>query len=152
MRAIDPGEIEKRGRELWYRRNGKPTRILRIYNRLIFDEVEAKGTKLPLDLHQPLDVSWAGHPNWYFRWSKHCLPDLKHPSVPEAFFLSDLAKPPVDLENWVLKPLFSFAGSGVKVEVTPADIEAVPALLSRLGREAGQEPRLEIGRLTGERS
>ncbi|HEY6930245.1 MAG TPA: hypothetical protein VJA66_11265 [Thermoanaerobaculia bacterium] len=126
VRAIDPGEIEKRGRELWYRRDGKPTRILRIYNRLIFDEVEAKGTKLPLDLHQPLDVSWAGHPNWYFRWSKHCLPGLKHPSVPEAFFLSDLTQPPVDLENWVLKPLFSFAGSGVKVDVTRKDLDAVP--------------------------
>ncbi len=34
---------------------------------------------------------------------------------------------PKDLENWVLKPLFSFAGSGVKVEVTPADVAAVPA-------------------------
>jgi hypothetical protein len=127
VRAIDPGEIEKRGRELWYRRDGKPTRILRIYNRLIFDEVEAKRARLSLDLREPLDVSWAGHPNWYFRWSKHCLPELKHPAVPEAFFLSDIERPPHDLENWVLKPLFSFAGSGVKVDVTRADLDAVPA-------------------------
>jgi len=127
VRAIDPSEIEKRGRELWYRRDGKPTRILRIYNRLIFDELEAKGAVLPFDLTEPLDVSWAGHPNWYFRWSKHCLPDLKNPAVPDAVFLSDLAGIPADLENWVLKPLFSFAGSGVKVDVTRADIDAVPA-------------------------
>ena len=127
VRAIDPGEIEKRGRELWYRRDGKPTRILRIYNRLIFDEVEAKGVKLSIDLREPFDVSWAGHPDWYFRWSKHCLPELRHPSVPEAVLLSDVAKPPADLENWVLKPLFSFAGSGVKVDVTRADLDAVPA-------------------------
>ena len=126
VRAIDPGQIEKRGRQLWYDRDGKKTRILRIYNRLIFDELEAKAAVLPFDLTQPLEVSWAGHPNWYFRWSKHCLPELSHPTVPEAVFLSDLPAAPPDLEHWVLKPLFSFAGSGVKVEVTPADIAAVP--------------------------
>ena len=71
-------------------------------------------------------MSWAGHPNWYFRWSKHCLPQLRHATVPEAVLLSDLPEPPADLENWVLKPLFSFAGSGVKVEVTAADLAAVP--------------------------
>jgi hypothetical protein len=125
IKAVDPSEIEKRGRELWYRRDGKPVRIRRIYNRLIFDELQATGLKLPFDLTSRLDVSWAGHPNWYFRWSKHCLPELKHPAVPESFFLSDLPELPKDLENWVLKPLFSFAGSGVKVEVTPEDIAAV---------------------------
>ena len=126
VRAVDPSEVEKRGRQLWYRRDGRSTRILRVYNRLIFDELEDKGAVLPFDLSEPLDVSWAGHPNWYFRWSKHCLPELKHPAVPEAVLLSDLAKPPSDLENWVLKPLFSFAGSGVKVDVTRDDIDAVP--------------------------
>jgi hypothetical protein len=126
VRAVDPGEIEKRGRELWYSRDGKRTRILRIYNRLIFDELEASGGKLPFDLREPLDVSWAGHPNWYFRWSKHSLPYLEHPSVPEAVLLSDLPRPPMDLSQWVLKPLFSFAGSGVKVDVTPEDLAAVP--------------------------
>jgi hypothetical protein len=126
VRAIDPGEIEKSGRELWYRRDGKRTRILRIYNRLIFDELEAKGGVFPFDLREPLDVSWAGHPDWYFRWSKHSLPELRHAIVPPSYLLSDLTEIPADLENWVLKPLFSFAGSGVKVEVTPADIAAVP--------------------------
>ena len=127
VRALDPSQIEKRGRELWYRReDGKPVRIHRIYNRLIFDELEASGARLPFDLTSRLDVSWAGHPNWYFRWSKHCLPDLRHPTVPEAHFLSDLAEMPRDLERWVLKPLFSFAGSGVKVDVTAADLAAIP--------------------------
>jgi hypothetical protein len=127
VRAVDPGEIERRGRELWYTRDGKPTRILRIYNRLIFDELHEAGEgALPLGLREPLDVSWAGHPNWYFRWSKHALPDLKHPSVPEAILLSDLETPPKDLSEWVLKPLFSFAGSGVKIDVTARDLAAVP--------------------------
>ena len=126
VRALDPSQIEKRGRELWYDRDGKKTRIRRIYNRLIFDELEAKGERLPFDLTSRLDVSWAGHPNWYFRWSKHCLPEISHPTVPEARLLSDFPTPPKDLENWVLKPLFSFAGSGVKVAVTPEDLAAVP--------------------------
>jgi hypothetical protein len=126
VRAVDPRAIEKVGRELWYERDGRRKRIRRIYNRLIFDELAATGIQLPFDLTSRIDVSWAGHPNWYFRWSKHCLPQLRHPTVPEAHFLSDLREPPADLENWVLKPLFSFAGSGVKVEVTPADLAAVP--------------------------
>jgi hypothetical protein len=126
VKALDPSEIEKRGRELWYRRNGKAVRIRRIYNRLIFDELEATGRKLPFELTEPLDVSWAGHPNWYFRWSKHCLPDLRHPAVPESFLLSDLPAVPKDLDHWVLKPLFSFAGSGVNVDVKPEDVAAVP--------------------------
>ena len=127
VRALDPSQIDKRGRELWYTRDdGKPVRIHRIYNRLIFDELEASGARLPFDLTSRIDVSWAGHPNWYFRWSKHCLPGLRHPTVPESHFLSDLAEPPADLENWVLKPLFSFAGSGVKVDVTREDLASIP--------------------------
>jgi hypothetical protein len=125
VRAVDPTRIEKRGRELWYDRDGKTTRILRIYNRLIFDELAHKGIELSIDFREGLDVSWAGHPNWYFRWSKHALPALRHPTVPESHFLSDFPGPHHDLENWVLKPLFSFAGAGVKVDVTPADLDAV---------------------------
>jgi hypothetical protein len=126
VQAVCPTKVEKRGRELWYDRDGKKTRILRLYNRVIFDELAHKQVALPFDFREPLDVSWAGHPNWYFRWSKHALPALAHSSVPEAHFLSDLAAVPPDLENWVLKPLFSFAGGGVHVDVTPGDIAAVP--------------------------
>ncbi|HEY6064520.1 MAG TPA: hypothetical protein VIY96_00090 [Thermoanaerobaculia bacterium] len=126
VRAVSVMDIEQRGRELWYRRDGRATRILRIYNRLIFDELAAKGISIPIDFREPLDVSWAGHPNWYFRWSKHSLPALRHPAAPEARLLSDFDRWPDDLDNWVFKPLFSFAGSGVKVEVTRADLDAVP--------------------------
>jgi hypothetical protein len=124
VRAVSVSDIETRGRELWYRRDGRATRILRIYNRLIFDELFARGIRIPIDFTKPLDVSWAGHPNWYFRWSKHSLPALRHPTVPESRLLSE--GPPPDPENWVLKPLFSFAGSGVKVDVTSQDLDAVP--------------------------
>jgi hypothetical protein len=126
IRAVCPTQVEKRGRELWYDRDGQKTRILRIYNRVIFDELEARPLALSFSFTEPLDVAWAGHPNWYFRWSKHSLPALHHPLVPEAHFLSDLQEPLADLESWVLKPLFSFAGAGVKVDVTPQDLSAVP--------------------------
>jgi len=126
IRAVCPTKVETKGRELWYDRDGKRTRILRIYNRVIFDELEAKNLSLPFSFTEPLDVAWAGHPNWYYRWSKHSLPALHHPLVPEAHFLSELSQTPADLQNWVLKPLFSFAGAGVKVDVTPADLAAVP--------------------------
>ena len=72
------------GRELWYERDGRATRILRIYNRMIVDELVAKQVELPFHLTDELDVQWAGHPNWFFRWSKHALPGLRHPLVPEA--------------------------------------------------------------------
>src|SRR5262249_19946705 len=153
VRAVDLFKLEKRGRELWYDRDGTRTRILRIYNRVIFDEPAHKNIPLPFDIREPLDVSWAGHPNWYFRWSKHALPVLRHPAVPEAHFLSDLPAIPRDLENWVLKPLFSFAGGGVHVDVTPADIDAVPAAErphTLLVRKVANEPA--IGPTDGTRS
>jgi hypothetical protein len=126
IRAVCPTDLTKSGRELWYERDGKRTRILRVYNRLIVDELVEKKVALPFRFTEELDVQWAGHPNWFFRWSKHALPGLRHPLVPEAHLLSDFDHPPDDLDRWVLKPLFSFSGTGVKVDVTPADIAAVP--------------------------
>jgi hypothetical protein len=51
---------------------------------------------------------------------------LESEFVPKTWFLNELPTIPTDLENYVLKPLFSFAGSGVLVNVTKADIEAIP--------------------------
>jgi hypothetical protein len=126
VRAVCPTDLAKSGRELWYERDGRKTRILRVYNRLIVDELVEKKVLLPFRFTEELDVEWAGHPNWFFRWSKHALPGLRHPLVPEAHFLSDFDRVPDDLDQWVLKPLFSFSGSGVKVDVTPEDLAAVP--------------------------
>jgi hypothetical protein len=126
VKPVCPTRVEKRGRELWYERDGRATRILRIYNRLIVDELVEKQVDLPFHLTDDLDVQWAGHPNWFFRWSKHALPGLRHPLVPEACLLSELERLPDDLERWVLKPLYSFSGTGVNVEPTPADVAAVP--------------------------
>ena len=126
IRAVCPTDLPKSGRELWYERDGKKTRILRVYNRLIVDELVEKKVELPFRFTEELDVEWAGHPNWFFRWSKHALPALRHSLVPEARLLSDFDRAPDDLDRWVLKPLFSFSGAGVKVDVTPRDLAAVP--------------------------
>jgi hypothetical protein len=120
--AVDPRELTKRGNQLWR----GDTRVRRIYNRIVFDELIAKSIETPFDYRDDLDVEWAPHPNWYWVWSKYSLPFLDHPSVPRATFLSDLDRVPDDLSRYVLKPLFSFAGGGVNVEPTRADVDAIP--------------------------
>jgi hypothetical protein len=112
--AVDLREVIERGGKLFYRREGRELPIHRIYNRVIFDELQRKG--LPDDLfRKELDVTWVGHPNWYFKISKWSLPFLDSPYAPPARFLNDLKELPRDLENYVLKPLYSFAGLGVEV-------------------------------------
>ena len=93
IRAVCPTDVTKSGRELWYERDGKKTRILRVYNRLIVDEIVEKKVLLPFRFTEELDVEWAGHPNWFFRWSKHALPGLRHPLVPEARLLATSTTP-----------------------------------------------------------
>jgi hypothetical protein len=127
IRTVCITKIRKQGRRLFYEENGRQVRIERIYNRTIVDELERKGVVLPFDFRDDLDVEWAGHPNWYFRISKYSIPYLKHPSVPRTWFLDQLTEVPADLENFVLKPLYSFAGLGVVIAPTRADIDAIPA-------------------------
>lgn len=122
--AIDPTSLVKRGKQL-FRADGTPVR--RIYNRVVFDELISKGIELPFDYREELDVEWTPHPNWYWVWSKYSLPFLQHESVPNATFVSELERIPDDLSRYVLKPLFSFAGGGVNVEPTRADVDAIPA-------------------------
>ena len=120
-------KIRKQGRRLFYDENGKQVPIERIYNRTIVDELERKGVSLPFDFRDDLDVEWAGHPNWYFRISKYSIPYLHHPSVPRTWFLDQLKEIPSNLESFVLKPLYSFAGLGVVIAPSRADIEAISA-------------------------
>jgi hypothetical protein len=122
--AVDPTTLVKRGKSL-FRADGTPVR--RIYNRVVFDELIVKNIELPFDYREELDVEWAPHPNWYWVWSKYSLPFLRHESVPKATFVSDLERVPDDLSRYVLKPLFSFAGGGVNVDPTRADVDAIPA-------------------------
>jgi hypothetical protein len=127
VRAVDIGEIQKEGSRLYYERDGRRTPIRRIYNRAIVDELERKHVKLAFDWRDDLEVEWAGHPNWYFRISKFSIPYLKHESVPKTWFLDQLKEIPPDLENYALKPLYSFAGLGVIIRPKKEDIAAIPA-------------------------
>jgi hypothetical protein len=127
IRTVCITKIRKDGRRLFYEEAGKQVPIERIYNRTIVDELERKGVKPPFDFRDDLDVEWAGHPNWYFRISKYSIPYLKHPSVPRTWFLDQLPEVPADLENFVLKPLYSFAGLGVVIAPSRTDVDAIPA-------------------------
>jgi hypothetical protein len=118
--------VKKIGRRLHYEENGRWVPIHRIYNRAIIDELERRQTELPFRWTDELDVHWAGHPNWYFRISKFTLPFLHHPTVPETRFLSAIDAIPEDLERYVLKPLYSFAGAGVIVGPTREEVLGVP--------------------------
>lgn len=128
IKTICLTDLIREGEVLYYLRDNKKTQIKRIYNRVIFDdlfqqsaEVQQKG-KLLFD---KLDVEWVPHPSWFYRISKYTLPLIRHPYVPPTFFLNQITQLPADLENYVLKPLFSFAGQGVVIDVTAEDIDKV---------------------------
>jgi hypothetical protein len=116
--------IEEDG-ELFYEREGRKIRIRRIFNRMIMDDLQRQ---MPhpkgFDLTKPCDVEWVQHPNWYYRISKYILPFLDHECVPTTFFLNEI-KQPLPLELFVLKPLYSFAGMGVIIDVSPEDPDRI---------------------------
>ena len=120
-------DLIQEGKKLFYKKDGKKIQVKRIYNRIIFDELSQIKDSLGevVDITQPLDVEWAPHPNWFYRISKFMLPMIHNPYVPETFYLNDLKEMPPDLQNYVLKPLFSFAGQGVIIDVTKQDIDSV---------------------------
>ena len=126
IRTVDIRALKQEGNKLFYEgEGGRRIPIHRIYNRAIIDELERKGAADVFPWTTDLDVEWAGHPNWYFRLSKFTIPFLKHETVPEAQFFDRVDRLPEDPENWVLKPLYSFAGIGVIVGPTRAELEAV---------------------------
>jgi hypothetical protein len=128
IKVLCLSKVMREGKDLFYLNDlGEKTPIKRIYNRIIFDELE-KRDDLPRqwDMLSPVNAEWVGHPNWFFRMSKHTLPSLHTRYAPETHFLSDMKEIPADLSKWVLKPLFSFSGMGVNINVTPEDIAAVP--------------------------
>ena len=118
IRSVCATQVKKRGRELFYDRAGTETRIERIYNRVIFDELDRRpDIKLPFRFQGELDVKWIAHPNWYFKISKHSLPFIKSKYASPAFFAGQFPATE-EIGNYVLKPLFSFAGLGVDMEPT----------------------------------
>ncbi len=119
-------KVIKHGRQLFYHSGGREVPIHRIFNRVIFDELLRKKPPMKFSFFDDLEVQWAGHPNWYFRISKHTLPFLRSPYAPPCHFVSELKSMPGDLENYVCKPLYSFAGLGVDITPTGEKIAAIP--------------------------
>lgn len=120
-------KIKQEGRDIYYEKDGKKIGIERIYNRLIFDDLDRnfKDIKLGFDLKSEINASWVSHPNWFYRISKYCMPLLKSSAIPATKYLSDYTEWPSDLENYVLKPLFSFAGAGVIIDLNKIDLERI---------------------------
>ena len=123
--VVNIRDMVRRGKRLYYKKRATLIPVDRIYSRVIPEDLEKSGARLVFGLKDDIEVEWAGHPNWFFRMSKFSLPFIKHPVLPETMFLSDLSAPLMTPEEWVLKPLFSFAGSGVKVAPGDSDIEAI---------------------------
>ena len=138
VRPVCVTSLRREGKRLFYTRDGKLTQIHRIYNRVIADELIRKQISLPFHYGDDLEVEWAGHPNWFFRISKFSLPHLHHACVPRTWFLDQLPPEVSDqlrdspgavpgvLDNFVLKPLYSFAGLGVVIGPTRDDLDKIP--------------------------
>ena len=121
-------ELIQEGKNLFYQKANRKIQIKRIYNRIIFDDLQQQEPAIQEKgklLLEELNIEWITHPNWFYRISKFTLPFIRHPYVPETFFLNELSSIPDDLENYVLKPLFSFAGQGVVIDVAKQDIDQV---------------------------
>ena len=139
VKTVAVTDVHKRGRRLYH----GETPIHRIYNRVIVDELQRTGVRPGFDFRDDLDVEWAGHPNWYFRMSKFSIPYLRHQSVPKTWFLSDLPAIPDDLDNYVLKPLYSFAGLGVVIGPAREQIAAADPSQYILQEKVNFQPVIE---------
>jgi hypothetical protein len=125
IQAVCLTKLIAEGNKLYYINQGKKTRVKRIYNRLIFDDLrQQEGLENIPDLTRDYEVEWVPHPNWFYRISKFTLPFIDNPYVPETFFLNEV-KEPLPLDRYVLKPLFSFAGMGVVIDVTQEDLDKI---------------------------
>ena len=125
IKTICLTKVKAEGKNLFYEDGGKKTPIKRIYNRVIFDDLQKQENLPPIiDLTKEYDVEWAPHPNWFNRISKFTLPFIQHQYVPQTYFLNEI-KQAVNLNEFVLKPLFSFAGMGVVIDVQQSDIDAI---------------------------
>ena len=118
-------QVKKEDKKLYYEHGCQLIQIKRIYNRVIFDELDRiPDLKTEFDFREEAEVEWVTHPNWFFKISKFLLPLLKHQFVPKSYFLHEFPENE-NLDNFVLKPLFSFAGSGVNLNPTKEITDAI---------------------------
>jgi len=127
VRAVCVTELVREGRLLLAPGgDGRMVPVRRILHRVVFDELARKKVPMCFDYRDDLDVTWVSHPNWYWIWSKYTLPLIDHPACPRTRLLSDAEPLTEDLSRYILKPVFSFAGQGVQVDLDRSIIEAIP--------------------------
>src|SRR6202000_1887536 len=87
--VVSLSDLIEKGDKLFYKTNGTLKQIKRIYNRLIFDEIESDPDifNKVVDIRKSFDVEWITHPNWFYRVSKFTMPFLSGDYVPETRFL-----------------------------------------------------------------
>ncbi len=124
IKTVCVTEIKSNGTELFYLRDGEKIIIKKIFNRIVFEELEKYNLANIIDFNLEYDVEWINHPNWFNRISKYTMPFLDHPNIPVTYFLQDI-KQPIKLNEFVLKPLFSFAGMGVIINPSQEDIDLI---------------------------
>ncbi len=126
VRAVCVTELAREGRRLFAPKEGRMLPVRRILHRVVFDELERAPVPLCFDYRDELDVTWVSHPNWYWIWSKFTLPLIDHPAAPRTWRLSELDRLPDEPSRFILKPVFSFAGQGVHVDVDGALLASIP--------------------------
>lgn len=126
LAVVSVTDILRRGDGLFYRDGPREVKIARIFNRLVWEDVQRVEKEMAFRLGEPLDVEWAGEPGWFFRLSKLVLPLVKHPSVPRSYFLDEHPVSGADLHHYVLKPLFSYAGRGLLLDLDEKALAAIP--------------------------
>ncbi len=126
LAVLCASDLRRRGQTLYYESKGREIPLKRVYNRVVWEDLARLETELHWSFHDTLDVEWAGHPNWFFRFSKLALPWLKHPNVPPAHVLDPQGGRAWDLSKWILKPLFSFGSRGVVLDLDHATLDRIP--------------------------
>lgn len=126
LAVVSVTDLRQRGRRLFHLRDGREVPLARVYNRVIWEELRALKMPLGFDPQSGLDVEWAPHPNWFFKLSKLSLPFVRHPNVPATHFLDQPPPGGLDLARFVLKPLFSFSGRGLTLDVDGGTLAAIP--------------------------
>jgi len=114
-------EIFQKEDRLYYHRAENDIQIERIYNRMVFEEIQQQETSIQEKweiIRNTEGLEWVTHPHHFFRFSKYSIPFLNGISIPYTQFLHNLKEIPCNLDQYILKPLFSFAGQGVIIDLT----------------------------------
>lgn len=122
-------ELIIENRNVFYMNNNKKTPVYKIYNRIIFDELLQQPKHIqqlatPI-FFESINATFIPHPNWFYRISKYTLPFIQHANIPETKFLNEVHSLPNDLSHYVVKPIFSFAGQGVIIDVNQENLATI---------------------------